>query len=300
MTALADVLPVRSTAYSGTNASPITNAMTVDVEDYFQVQAFANVIPRDRWAEMPSRVEANTDRILEQFARAGVNATFFTLGWVAERYPSIVRKIVAGGHELASHGYSHMLADKQSPAAFADDVKRARTLLEDIGGVPVHGYRAPTFSINASNPWAFDALLDAGYRYSSSVYPVKHDLYGVADAPRQPYQPRGNGLWELPMTTVRLFGRNLPCSGGGYFRLAPYSVYRQALRHMHRVDRQPAMFYFHPWEIDAGQPRIAEARRLSKFRHYLNIAAMSGRVDRLLADFRWDRVDKVFTSVLAS
>jgi polysaccharide deacetylase family protein (PEP-CTERM system associated) len=208
--------------------------MTVDVEDWFQVQAFAGTISRDDWDGLERRVEANTDRILAMFADAGVCGTFFTLGWVAERHPALVRRIVAAGHELASHGYWHRLAHEQSPADFAEDVGSARKLLEDIGGVAVAGYRAPTFSINTRNPWAFDVLAEQGYRYSSSVYPVRHDLYGMPDAPRFPYRPRNGALLEIPMTTVQAAGRNFPCAGGGYFRLLPYGLYRAALRRFNR------------------------------------------------------------------
>jgi polysaccharide deacetylase family protein (PEP-CTERM system associated) len=276
---------------------PLLNAMTVDVEDYFQVQAFAGVVERARWDSMPRRVEANTDRILEQFARAGITATFFTLGWVAERHPALVRRIVAAGHELASHGYGHEPADRLDEDAFRADVSRARSVLEQIGGVPVVGYRAPTFSIGRRNPWAFRVLENTGHRYSSSVYPIRHDLYGSPDAPRFPHQPDG-GLWELPMTTLRLSSRNWPCAGGGYFRLLPYAVFRQALRRYHAREAKPGIFYFHPWEIDPGQPRIAAAGRLARFRHYVNLAATSGRIDRLLQDFRWGRMDQAFPQIL--
>ena len=296
MNALAKVRP----ASAGRQSTSPRNAMTVDVEDYFQVQAFADAIPRARWETISPRVEANVDRILAQFDRFGVSATFFTLGWVAERHPAMVRRIVAGGHELASHGYSHVRADRQDQATFRADVHRSRHLLEQIGGVTVAGYRAPTFSINGSNPWAFDVLEEEGYRYSSSVFPIQHDLYGVPDAPRHPYHPRDGSLWELPMTTVRLLGRNIPCSGGGYFRLLPYAVFREGLRHVHRTDGQPGLFYFHPWEIDPGQPRVRDCSRLSRFRHYVNIPAMAGRLDRLLGDFTWDRVDRVFAHLLAA
>ena len=274
------------------------NAMTVDVEDYFQVQAFAGVIDRSQWDSIPCRVEANTDRVLQQFDRAGVLGTFFTLGWVAERYPGIVHRIVAAGHELASHGYGHARADSQTPAEFRDDVRRARGVLQDLGGVPVAGYRAPTFSIGARNPWAFDVLAEEGYSYSSSVFPVEHDLYGMPDAPRFPYRPGGGPLLEIPMTTVRLGGRNLPCAGGGYFRLMPYALFRTLLRRFHRADEAPGVFYFHPWEVDPGQPRVRAAPRLSRFRHSVNLGAMSGRLEHLLRDFRWDRMDRVFSGAL--
>ncbi len=275
------------------------NAMSVDVEDWFQVQAFATVIDRTTWDTIPCRVEANTDRILAQFEAAGAHATFFTLGWVAERYPGIVRRIVAAGHELASHGYGHQLVHELTPDQFREDLLRAKNTLEAAGGVPVIGYRAPTFSIGPRNPWAFDVLEQTGHRYSSSVYPVKHDLYGVPDAPRFPYRPGSGALLEIPMTTLRLAGRNIPIAGGGYFRLMPYLLFRTLLRRFHAAEHQPAVFYFHPWEIDPGQPRVKSATRMSRFRHTVNLAAMAGRVDHLLKDFRWDRMDHVYATELA-
>ena len=273
--------------------------MTVDVEDYFQVQAFACVIDRGTWDSTPCRVEANMDHILAAFDRAGVHGTFFTLGWIADRHPRVVRAIVAAGHELASHGYGHARADGQTPGEFRDDVRRAKRVLEDLGGIAVAGYRAPTFSIGPRNPWAFDVLAEEGYRYSSSIYPVRHDLYGVPDAPRFPYRPAAGALMELPMTTVRLGGRNLPCAGGGYFRLMPYPLFRTLLRRFNRTEAAPGVFYFHPWEVDPGQPRVTAASRMARFRHYVNIAAMPGRLERLLRDFAWDRMDRVFAPVLA-
>jgi polysaccharide deacetylase family protein (PEP-CTERM system associated) len=276
-----------------------TNAMTVDVEDYFQVQAFAGVIDRAAWDTIPCRVEANVDRILQQFDGAGVTATFFTLGWIAARYPSVVRRIVAAGHELASHGYGHARADGQTPDDFRADVRRARDTLQNLGGVAVVGYRAPTFSIGPRNPWAFDVLGEEGYAYSSSVYPVRHDLYGAPDAPRFPYRPTAASLVEIPMTTVRLAGRNLPCAGGGYFRLMPYVLFRTLLQRFGRVEAAAAVFYFHPWEIDPGQPRIGAASRLSRFRHTVNLRAMHGRIERLLHDFAWGRMDHVFAEAIA-
>ncbi|MBV9538120.1 MAG: DUF3473 domain-containing protein, partial [Acidisphaera sp.] len=273
---------------------------TVDVEDYFQVEAFASVVDRDAWDRLPSRVEANVDRILDLFARYDVRGTFFTLGWVAERRPPVVRKIVDAGHELASHGYGHGRVDRQDPATFAADIRRARAVLEDIGGVAVAGYRAPTFSISSRNAWAFRVLEEEGYRYSSSVFPIRHDLYGDPDAPRDAYRPGAGPLWEIPMTTVRLGGRNLPCAGGGYFRLMPYALFRAALRRFHRAEHRPAMFYFHPWEIDPGQPRIDAASARARFRHYLNLAAMAGRLEHLLRDFAWGRVDHVFAHLLTA
>ena len=279
--------------------SPRRNAMTVDVEDWFQVQAFANTISRADWDGLERRVEANTDRILGLFADAGVHATFFTLGWVAERHPALIRRIVAGGHELASHGFWHRLVHEQTPQAFAEDITSARKLLEDTGGVAVQGYRAPTFSINRRNPWAFDVLNEAGYRYSSSIYPIRHDLYGMPDAPRFPYRPNPDGVLEIPMTTVRLGARNFPCAGGGYFRLLPYSLFRAALRRFNAAEHAPGMFYTHPWEIDSGQPRVTAAPRLARFRHYLNLGRTADRLAYLLRDFQWGRVDQVFAEALA-
>ncbi|MGI4943535.1 MAG: XrtA system polysaccharide deacetylase [Janthinobacterium lividum] len=276
-----------------------TGAMTVDVEDYFQVQAFAGVVERAAWDSLPCRVEANMDRILAAFDQAGVRGTFFTLGWIADRHPAVVRAIVAGGHELASHGYGHARADGQTPEEFRQDVRQAKQVLEDLGGVAVTGYRAPTFSIGPRNPWAFDVLAEEGYRYSSSIYPVRHDLYGVPDAPRFPYRPTSGPLVEIPMTTVRVMGRNIPCAGGGYFRLMPYPLYRMLLRRYHRAEHAAGVFYFHPWEVDPGQPRIQKASRMAQFRHYVNIPAMQGRVERLLQDFTWDRMDRVFAPALA-
>jgi polysaccharide deacetylase family protein (PEP-CTERM system associated) len=269
------------------------NALTVDVEDYFQVSALASHIDRSTWDDRPCRVENNVQRLLAMFDRRGAKATFFTLGWVAERYPQMVRDIVAGGHELASHGYGHLRASEQSPAEFANDVQRAKALLEDIGGRAVQGYRAPSFSIGHANPWAFDVLQEAGYKYSSSVYPVQHDHYGMPDAPRFPYAARP-GLLEIPITTTRLLGRNLPAGGGGYFRLAPYRVSRWAIERVNAQDRRPAVFYFHPWEIDPGQPRVAGTSLKTRFRHYVNLARTEGRLERLLQDFHWGRVDEVF------
>jgi polysaccharide deacetylase family protein (PEP-CTERM system associated) len=277
----------------------ILNGMSVDVEDWFQVQAFAGQIPRQDWETIAPRVEANTDLVLALFAAAGVQATFFTLGWVAQRHPALIRRIVAAGHELASHGWEHVRADAQDPPTFAADIRRARLLLEDTGGVPVIGYRAATFSIGTRNPWAHQVLEEQGYRYSSSVFPIRHDNYGMPDAPRSPYRPGAGRLWELPMTTVRLGGRNLPCAGGGWFRLAPYTLFRAGLRRVNRGEGRPGIFYFHPWEVDPGQPRVPEAPRLSRFRHTVNLAAMEGRVARLLRDFAWTRMDRAFAAELA-
>jgi polysaccharide deacetylase family protein (PEP-CTERM system associated) len=273
---------------------PIVNAMSVDVEDYFQVEALSRVVSRDDWNAIPRRVAANTDRLIDLFAELGAHATFFTLAWVAERHPDLIRRIVAGGHELASHGLDHTRVDRQTPEVFRADLKRSRAVLEDIGGVAITGYRAASFSIGARNLWAFDVLEEEGYAYSSSVYPVRHDLYGMPDAPRVPFHPRDGKLLEIPLTTVRRFGRNLPCAGGGYFRLIPYWLSRANLRRVHAVDQSPCIFYLHPWEVDPAQPRVAGLSAKSRFRHYLNLGAMEGRLRRLLNDFTWDRMDRVF------
>lgn len=273
----------------------IRNAMTIDVEDYFQVSAFDNHIARESWPEMPCRVEANIDRILSLLDQAGVSATFFTLGWIAERYPAMVRRIVDNGHELASHGYGHRRASDLGRDEFMQDVARSKALLEDIGGQKVAGYRAPSFSIGKRNLWALDTLLQAGYRYSSSIYPVRHDHYGMPDAPRFAYYPNGlQGLLELPVTTVRIMGRNFPAGGGGYFRFFPYQVSRWMLKRVNEHDRQPGIFYFHPWEIDPGQPRQKNIGMKTRFRHYINLDRTETRLKALTRDFRWNRMDRIF------
>ncbi len=274
-------------------APPITNALTIDVEDYFQVSAFAPYIKRSDWDSRECRVERNIERILAMLAERDVKATFFTLGWIAERYPQMVRQIVDQGHELASHGYGHERASDLSREAFRSDVDRAKKILEDLAGKPVQGYRAPSFSIGTGNLWAFDSLAQAGYRYSSSIYPIAHDHYGMPDSPRFAYRV-GTGLLEIPVTTLRLMNRNMPSSGGGYFRLLPYSVTRWMLRRVNQHDREAAIFYFHPWEIDAGQPRIDGIDARTRFRHYVNIHRMESKLRQLLADFRWGRMDDIF------
>lgn len=280
-------------------APAITNALTIDVEDYFQVSAFAPYIRRDEWDARECRVERNVDRILALLAEREVQATFFTLGWVAERYPQLVRRIVAGGHELASHGYGHQRASDLDEAGFRDDVVRAKGLLEDIGGAPVLGYRAPSFSIGHGNLWAFDVLAGTGHRYSSSIYPIAHDHYGMPDAPRFAHRTT-SGLLEVPVTTLRMAGRNWPSSGGGYFRLLPYAMSRWMIRRVNAEDRASAVFYFHPWEIDPGQPRIEGIDAKTRFRHYVNIPRVESRLRALLADFRWGRMDRIFLSAHAS
>ncbi|WP_338111472.1 XrtA system polysaccharide deacetylase [Roseateles koreensis] len=273
--------------------------MTVDVEDYFQVSAFAPYIARSEWAAMACRVEANIDRILALFETHQTKATFFTLGWIAERYPQLVRAIVAGGHELASHGYGHERVSDLTPEAFATDIGRAKKLLEDLSGQAVVGYRAPSFSIGAGNLWAFDVLLEQGYRYSSSVYPIQHDHYGMPNSPRFAYPVRP-GLLEVPVTTLRKFNRNLPSSGGGYFRLLPYAVSRWLIQQVNAQDQQAAVFYFHPWEIDTEQPRIAGIDAKTRFRHYVNIPRTLDRIAHLLRDFSWGRMDEIFLDANSS
>jgi polysaccharide deacetylase family protein (PEP-CTERM system associated) len=279
---------------SAASTAPIRNAMTVDVEDYFQVQAFAGQIDRRDWNDFPCRVERNTGKVLDLFTSHSVSATFFTLGWVAERFPRLVRRIVDEGHELASHGFDHYRVSEQSPDEFRADIRRTKRLLEDIGGGPVHGYRAASFSIGAKNLWALDILAEEGYRYSSSIYPIAHDLYGMPEAPRFAFRPRKDGFVEIPMTTLRAWGRNFPCSGGGYFRLLPYAVSRWAMRRVNRGEHQSCVFYFHPWEIDPDQPRPPGAPLKSRIRHYVNLRQMEDRLGRLLSDFSWGRMDRVF------
>lgn len=272
----------------------IKNAFTVDVEDYFQVSAFSPYVKRSEWNLYECRIEENIDKIINILDISGTKATFFTLGWIAERYPQIVRKIVQEGHELASHGYGHERAFDLSELEFLSDLQSSKKILEDISGVEVKGYRAPSFSISKNNLWAFDCLLASGYKYSSSIYPIKHDHYGIPDAPRFPYSVR-DGLVEIPITTLRLFGKNYPSSGGGYFRLLPYFLSKIMIDKVISTDMQSAIFYFHPWEIDFKQPKIAGINFKTKFRHYVNINKMEGKIKRLLSDFKWDRVDKVFS-----
>jgi polysaccharide deacetylase family protein (PEP-CTERM system associated) len=273
----------------------LANAMTIDVEDYFQVSAFAPHIARCQWDKLPCRVERNVDLILALLARKRIHATFFTLGWIARRHPAMVRRIVAAGHELASHGYAHRRASEQSRSAFLQDVRASKRILEDIAGCAVIGYRAPSFSIGGANLWTLDVLRQQGYRYSSSIYPIRHDHYGEPDAPRFAHRPHGeHGILELPISTVRLFRRNLPAGGGGYFRLFPYAVSRWLLRRINLLERQAGIFYFHPWELDPGQPRQHGIDMKTRIRHYLNLGLMEARVTALAQDFRWDRIDNVF------
>lgn len=275
----------------------IINALTIDVEDYFQVSALAPYFPKESWNSTPCRVEQNVHRILELMHKHEAKGTFFTLGWIAERYPKLIRLIAMEGHEIASHGYGHQRASEQTPEAFLADIQLAKAVLEDIAGCEVKGYRAPSFSVGLSNPWAHGVIEAAGYTYSSSVYPVKHDHYGVPDAPRFPY-PVGKALVEIPITTVRRLGRNWPVGGGGYFRLLPYPVSAWGIRKFNEEDRRPAIFYFHPWEIDPEQPVVKEASAKTRFRHYVNLDRTEARLARLLQDFSWGRMDEVFLPAL--
>ena len=269
--------------------------MTIDVEDYFQVSAFAKYILRADWSTLPCRIERNIDIILSLLSEHKVKATFFTLGWIAERYPAMVRQITDNGHELASHGYHHHRANEQTACEFKEDVGSSKMLLEDISGQKISGYRAPSFSIGAENLWALDVLQDEGYEYSSSIYPIRHDHYGMPEAPRFGFRPSGTeGILEIPATTTLFFGRNFPAAGGGYFRLMPYPLSRWLMRRVNAVDGESCIFYFHPWELDPGQPRQPGIGLKTRFRHYINLSQMEVKIAALLADFHWDRMDNIF------
>ena len=279
---------------NGPAPGSIVNGLSVDVEDWFQVGAFETVIPRSDWDGLALRVEDNVARILDLFAAAEVKATFFTLGWVAQRQPATIRRIVDAGHELASHGWDHARVFTLDRARFADDIARARGVLEDAGGTAITGYRAPSFSIDARTPWAYDVLAEHGYTYSSSVAPVVHDHYGWRNAPRFAFCPlAASPLVELPVTTAMLGGRRLAAGGGGFFRVLPYAFTRWAIRQVNAQERRPAMFYFHPWEIDPDQPRVPNAPLRSRLRHYTNLTRMAGKLGELLREFSWDRMDVV-------
>jgi polysaccharide deacetylase family protein (PEP-CTERM system associated) len=274
----------------------IVNALTVDVEDYFHVSAFDGVVSRAAWDQFDSRVVANTDRLLELFDRAGVKATFFVLGWVAVRYPRLVRAIAAAGHEVASHGHNHQLVYLLTPQQFREDVRTAKAILEDATGAPLLGYRAPSYSIVASSLWALDVLLEEGHGYDASIFPIHHDRYGIPDAERHAHTlQRASGvLVEMPASTVRIAGMNLPVAGGGYFRLFPYGWTRWGIRRVNEAERQPVVFYCHPWEIDPGQPRL-KVGRVTRMRHYVGLERTARRLGRLLADFRFDTLASVLS-----
>ncbi|HKS56635.1 MAG TPA: XrtA system polysaccharide deacetylase [Steroidobacteraceae bacterium] len=274
--------------------SDLVNAMTVDVEDYYHVTAFAGSIARTSWPTMESRVERNTLRLLEIFSRHGVRATFFVLGWVAQRTPALIRELHRAGHEIACHGLTHELVYKQTPGLFRSETLESKNALEDLIGARVRGYRAASYSITAQSLWALDILHELGFDYDSSIFPVRHDLYGIPGASRQPFKVANGRLLEVPLTTLKLAGQHLPCAGGGYFRLFPYTAFRWALRRVN-AEAMPAVFYMHPWEIDPGQPRIA-APWLSRFRHYTNLHRTEARLEALLREFRWGSMEDVFLS----
>ncbi|MCP8686808.1 XrtA system polysaccharide deacetylase [Marinobacterium sedimentorum] len=279
---LPDPFPVKSTDY----------AITIDVEDYFHVAAFESVISPDRWDQYPCHIETNVQRImasLDATPGKSTKATFFVLGWVAERYPALIREIAALGHEIASHGYHHQRLNHLSQDEFRQDVSASKALLEDLIGAPVAGYRAPSFSIDENRPWIQDELREAGYRYSSSINPVPHDLYGYRHAPRTPFLWE-NGLLEIPVATAEVLNRRIPCAGGGYFRLYPYALSKQLLQQAARQLAGPIVFYVHPWEIAPDQPRIQSASVKSRFRHYVNLHRTLPRLERLLSDFHWGKM----------
>ncbi len=285
---------------AGDATGPIVNGMSVDVEDYFQVSAFATAVDRRDWPRFPSRVVRNTTATLDLFDEAGITATFFTLGCVAAAHPTLAREIVDRGHELASHGYEHHRVFEQSPAAFRADVERTRKTLEDVSGARVQGYRAASFSIDRRCWWAFDVLAETGHVYSSSLHPIRHDHYGAPDEPRFAFRPvDGNPLVEIPVATFELLGRRWSCAGGGFFRLLPYAWSRLGLRRLHARDGKPGIFYFHPWEIDPGQPRVPGLPARSRLRHYTNLSRMAGKLRRLMADFHWSRLDRILAGQTA-
>lgn len=268
-------------------------AMTIDVEDYFQVAAFDNLLSPDDWGTMEMRVEGNTDTLLQLFSDHDTQATFFMLGWVAQRFPNLVKRIVEQGHELASHGSMHQRASSQTRSQFQADVGDAKRLLEDLSGKAILGYRAPSFSFTKENMWVYDVLAEEGYVYSSSVYPVVHDHYGIPDAPRFRYQTPA-GVDEIPLSTLPLFGKNVPISGGGYFRLYPYALTRWLVSRFVSRESEPYIFYMHPWEVDPNQPRMEGASAKSRFRHYLNLRRVESRLNKLLSDFEWEALSSLY------
>lgn len=273
--------------------APVKNAMTIDVEDYFQVSAFENTIRPADWSSKVPRVENNTHRLLDLFAEHNTKATFFILGWVAERFPAMIRRIVEEGHEIASHGMMHQRASAQTPEEFRADILTSKKLLEDTGGCEIIGYRAPSFSFTRNNEWVYPALVEAGYKYSSSVYPVVHDHYGIPDAPRFRYNPI-DAIDEIPLSTLTLASKNIPISGGGYFRLYPYFLTRWAIQRFTDTTTSPYIFYLHPWEIDPDQPRMANINFKTRFRHYLNLKRVESRMKALLTDFEWSSMAELY------
>ena len=275
-------------------AGSLPNALTCDVEDWFQVSAFEHLVPRETWHERDCRIPRNVDRVLELYQAVGVRGTFFTLGWVAEHYPEVVRRIAESGHEVASHGMQHRRVWNQSPDQFRADIARAKAVLEDVTGNRVRGYRAASWSLDHTTPWAHRIMAEVGYEYSSSVYPIVHDHYGLPHAPTAPFYVRSTGILEIPASTARLFGRNWPAAGGGYFRLLPYAVSRRLMRRIVKTTGLPAMFYFHPWELDPMQPRMPRIGAKTRFRHYLNLRRFESRLTRLLREMSWGRMDEIY------
>jgi polysaccharide deacetylase family protein (PEP-CTERM system associated) len=278
--------------------APIMNAMSIDVEDYFHVSVFDGIVPRTEWAAMQSRVVRNTERLLDIFDAFDVRSTFFVLGWVGERYPKLVKSIAERGHEVASHGFAHRLVYDQTRAAFRDDVRRAKRILEDACGRPVAGFRAPSYSITPRSLWALDVLIEEGYKYDSSIFPIRHDRYGIPVSDRRPYriERSGGSLVEVPGSTARVGPMNLPVAGGGYFRILPYWWTRWGIARVNQLERRPVVFYLHPWEIDPGQPRL-KTGRLGRFRHYRNLHRAEERLRQLLADFRFSTIQALISNV---
>lgn len=285
------------TAAPAPSHEPVLNAMSVDVEDYFHVSVFDGIVPRSTWGDMESRVCRNTERLLDIFDEYKVRSTFFVLGWVAERHPHLVRTIVQRGHEVASHGYAHRLVYDQTPPTFREDVRRAKATLEDAGGCAVGGFRAPSYSITSRSLWALDVLIEEGHWYDASIFPIRHDRYGIPVSPREPFhiQRLAGGLMEVPGSTVRLGPLNLPVGGGGYFRILPYAWTRWGIARLNHVEKQAAVFYLHPWEIDPEQPRL-QAGWLGRFRHYRNLAKTEDRLKTLLTDFQFRTIGALLST----
>jgi polysaccharide deacetylase family protein (PEP-CTERM system associated) len=283
------------------DSSAIVNAMTIDVEDYFHVSVFDGVIPRSAWDGFESRVCRNTERLLSIFSEFNVTSTFFVLGWVAERFPQLTRRISEAGHEIASHGYGHRLVYDQTPAAFREDVRKSKAILESATGQSVIGYRAPSYSVTPHSLWALDVLIEEGYQYDTSIFPIRHDRYGIPVSPRHPYfiRRKAGALLEAPATTTTLGLANLPVAGGGYFRILPYAWTRWGISRVNRREHRPAIFYLHPWEIDPGQPRLP-AGLLSRFRHYRNLHRTEHRLRQLLRDFNFGPMASVLTAPLSA
>lgn len=278
----------------------ITNAMTIDVEDYYMVSAFSDIVKSQHWESYDSRVVSNTQKIMELLNKFGVRGTFFILGWVAERYPELVREIASAGHEVACHGYNHRLIYDLTPAEFRDDVRKAKKILEDITGEQILGYRAASYSLVSKTIWALDILIEEGFVYDSSIFPIYHDRYGFPDAERFPHLIKRNGgsIWEFPPSTYRLLGNNFPVAGGGYFRLLPFWINRAAIRRINSKEKAPVIFYLHPWEIDTDQPRL-NGRRLSKFRHYTNLDTTFLKLRTLLEEFKFDPISSLLKTSIS-